>query len=239
MNISKHPLWETYNSWNNANIKKIEKEGLTLVPKKILEHPSDDPQRGLNLISFLDSKTNHKIEINIIKPILLELNNQWVIPAKSRHITIFDMLPHNSGIPEADVEKKAEEYKKSVQRVLDNKSPIIKINFSGIFLSPDGIFLQGFPVNNDLQNFRDLLRIEFVESKLENFERKKYVIKSAHVALLKFFDEVNQKILLELSNKLREGKIIPYQCSSLVLNISSRYDKNETIKIVKRWKLTK
>ena len=236
--LENHELWEVYDSWHEGNRDKILKGVWNLVPSKVLENPQSDLLRGLNLIAFLDSETNKEIDDLFVDNRLKEVvgNAEWFIPSNGRHVTILDIIPHNSGKSEAEIKSEAPKYIELVDRVLNSRKFNLKIVFSGIFASPDGITLQGFPIG-DVQLLRDELRKDLSMSGLINLEKNKYVINTAHVALVKFIEPLDGTRLLEVVDQMRRTSEILFEMNNLVLNISSRYDKIKTIEVVKTWKI--
>lgn len=107
----------------------------------------------------------------------------------------------------------------------------------GIFASPDGVTIQGFPLNNGLAELREGLRKQINLLGLSNLEEKKYQIETAHVALIKFIRPLNGQKLLGVVDKLRDLTLGEFQAGEMILNISPRYDKSKTVQVIERYYL--
>lgn len=235
--LNRHELWDTYNTWYANNRESIKRSEWNLVPSEILLNPEKDTQRGLNLISFLTPEANQALDHDVAKLLRGVVSNSgWFVPVEGRHITILDIIPHNAGKTNQELDKLAKTYQQAVSEVVLD-SPSIPIIFSGVFASPDGITVQGFPVGDNLRNLRSDLRKKLAEKSLLNFEEKKYLINTAHVALVKFTGDQDGHKLLSVIDNLRHTPPIHFQIQEAVLNISSRYDKTQTIKTVKKWRI--
>ncbi|SRR5258708_75053 len=232
MNIENHELWQVYSSWYENNKVAIKAGNWKLVDL------DKDSERGLNLLTFLDQDVNSKIN-KLIMPRLSGIIGEggWLIPDIGRHVTVLDIIPHNAGKSESEIKSESLKYANILDKVINSRKFDIKIVFSGVFASPDGITLQGFPVAEDLQVLRNQLRQEFSESGLLNLEENKYIINTAHVALVKFVQPVDANKLFGLVDQMRKTSEILFTGRNLVLNISSRYDKVKTIDKIKEWRI--
>jgi len=133
----------------------------------------------------------------------------------------------------------APKYSEIIQGVVNSFTELVTIELEGVFASPDGITIQGYFVNKGLSKLRDRLRDAINEDNLDNLELRKYKINTAHVAFVKFHSKLNGVKLLEVVGKLRTFPLGTFRVNELVLNISPRYDKVETIDIIKRFSLIK
>jgi len=231
-------LRKTYDTWYQNNRAPILNGQWKLVDKELLSKPESDNLRGLNLISYLPRHINKVIDEQLLPQLTPVISNgEFVIPPNGRHITILDILPHNSGLSTEEVSSQAKEYSDAITESLSGNVVVPLIKLCGIFASPDGITIQGYPANERLAQLRDQLRNAINETGLINLEHKKYKIQTAHVALVKFTDPLDGKKLLEVVDRLRDISLGDFEIGELVLNISPRYDKTETIEIVQKYLL--
>jgi hypothetical protein len=79
------------------------------------------------------------------------------------------------------------------------------------------------------------LRDSLTKSGLENQESKKYTATTYHCSLLKFLQKPEVQKLLDLAKILENLEIGDFEVNSLVLNISPRYDKTQTINILENY----
>lgn len=224
-----------YSQWYENNRPAIKSGKWNLIEKDILLHPDKDKLRGLNLLAFLSDKVNTTINDEIVPRLEAVVPpTEWFFPDEARHFTVLDIIPHNSGLVAQEIEKSKSKYTEVISQTIESFDTPIIIGFEGIFASPDGITIQGFPVNSGLPKLRKVLRKELGKAGLANLESKKYVIETAHVALVKFTQNLNGHNLLKTIDSLRNVPLGSFRVNEIILNISSRYDKIDTIEVVKK-----
>ncbi len=238
--MCKRALRDLYDSWYENNRSSIINGKWKLVNKKILSHPKSDCLRGLNIIGYLSGDINKFVD-KVLLPRLLPVVDLsgWIIPAEGRHVTVLDIIPHNSDVPLVKQKVLVQKYNNVVQSVVSDFDSLVRIELNGIFASPNGITIQGFPVGEGLSELRDKLRKGLGDFGLTNLEKKKYAIQTAHVALIKFVAPLDGQRLLSVVDSLRDFPIGTFDISELVLNFSSRYDKFKTIEVVAKYLLEK
>lgn len=232
MNYRKQVL-EVYNTWYTNNRPKIEAGKWKLIDKEILINPQNDTLRGLNLIAYLPASINLKINKYLLPKLSSVISESgWTIPDKGRHITILDIIPHNSGLSIKKIKSLQKRYVEAINQSIKNFKTPVKVGLEGVFASTDGITIQGFPLDESLSELRNALRNILASEKLINLETKKYNIETAHVALIKFVQKLDDKKLLKVIDSLRDIPLGTFEIKEIVLNISSRYDKIKTIEVV-------
>ncbi len=228
---------EVYDSWYAGNRKRILNGEWNLIDRDFLLKPERDKLRGLNLISYVPADIRKRINSEILPKINQIIGDSgWMVPDEGRHFTILDIIPHNSGVSETKIKTEAEGFIQAIDSVVArfNKRP--RVRFEGVFASPDGITLQGFP-DDAIGQLREVLRNELADRQLMNLESKKYFIETAHVALIKFIKPISGSALLQVVDGLREVNAGEFEVIEIVLNISPRYDKTKTIEIIKKFQL--
>ncbi len=235
-NHYKISVMETYDAWYANNIPKIRNGEWNLVDQEILQNPENDRLRGLNIIAYVPEIINQAINSKIIASLGAVIGDvRWIIPEQGRHFTILDIIPHNSGISFKEQKEQLPNYLNVIKNAVDDFSGKVQITLEGVFASPDGVTIQGYPSNDGLHNLRQLLRNNLNSARLTNLEHKKYVIETAHVALVKFIQPADGEKLLATVDKLRHIDIGIFEVNEIVLNFSPRYDKHETIEVVERF----
>jgi hypothetical protein len=228
-----------YDGWYDNNRSAILAGEWNLVDQDILLNPKTDHLRGLNLLAFLPDSISEAIDNRLVPKIKEVIGpSGWYFPRAARHLTVLDMIPHNSGLSVKEVRARAPGYAEVVSSVVAGLSTPIKIGFEGVFASPDGVTVQGYPLNNGLAQFRQQLREELEKRGLINLEGKKYFIETAHAALLKLTGGPNGRRLLEVVDGLRSAKLESFSVGEMVLNISPRYDKTETIEVIEKYSIS-
>lgn len=229
-----------YDKWHEDNRLAILNGQWNLIDEDILTNPGKDKFRGLNLISFLPASINDEID-NRLLPKIKQVVSQsgWFFPKEARHITVLDIIPHNSGLGMEEIRKLQDKYVNAIDQALSNWNLPVIVGLEGVFASPDGITIQGFPINEGLSRLRNALRQTLNTVELLNLEHKKYLIETAHIGFVKFIQGIDGDKLITLVDNLRKVPLGTFQVDEIVLNISPRYDKTKTAEVIKRYKLGK
>ena len=91
--------------------------------------------------------------------------------------------------------------------------------------------LQGFMNNNQLNEIRDNLRVEFNNSKLEQSLDKRYSIQTAHSTIVRFKNTFNQKqSFLELIDKYSDYEFGTFEVKKIELVYNDWYQRKEFVK---------
>jgi hypothetical protein len=224
---------EIYDDWYQNNKQTILQGGYQPLPKELLENPHEDTQRGLNLIAHIPHEVNSALNNHLI-PELLPLVGQsgWIMPNESRHLTVLDILPHDTDPAILQEAAPNPSYRSVIREVLGKTTEPILVDFNGIFASPNGITVQGFPHGHGLENLRVRLREAINEAGLISTEANRYIRQTAHISLIKFTDKLEGPSLLETVDRLREIPLGTLKIQSLILNVSPRFDKSSTIEVL-------
>ena len=107
----------------------------------------------------------------------------------------------------------------------------IEINFKGLTASNSCIMLQGFMNNNQLNEIRDNLRVEFKNSKLEQSLDKRYSIQTAHSTIVRFKNYFNQKHnFLKIIDKHADYDFGTFEVKKFELVYNDWYQRKEFVK---------
>lgn len=228
---------EIYLDWWTKNKLKIIQSEFTPIDKNIIIDAFRDNLKGVNLVSFLTQELNLEVD-NFLKTFPKDiLDNSWIIPSNERHITVFDFLPHNSGLDKIILVQKAVEFRNLLSSIIQDFTEAITIKFSGIIASPDGITLLGYVENDLLNTLRNIIRQRLQEQDLLSLEDIKYKATTAHISLLKFTEKINPGLLVQFVEKNVDHIMLPMQLSKLVLSISGRYYKTINSDIIQEYKI--
>jgi hypothetical protein len=151
-------------------------------------------------------------------------------------VTILDIVPHTSQCNNTQLVDRSDLVAKIMTQhdYLFINHPVT-ITVKGVFASPDGITLQGYVSDKNLNSLRNVLRDELSKAELL-MELDKYIVQSAHISLLKFVKPLNGRMLIEKINRLRKVDIGSFTIIDYCLNISARLDKDRTIQ--KIWEIS-
>lgn len=235
-----------YDDWYESNRQEIAAGRWKLLEEKVLRMPQEDPYRGLNLITYLSDDVNEAIESLLLPRLAEVIPHSWVVPTEGRHVTILDIIPHNAlphdaqqaGGGERNWRGFAQPFVNILQDMFSSEvMPELRVEFRGVFASPDGITIQGFPKGDGLFSLRKMLRDRLTAAGLPNLERSKYVHRTFHSALIKFIAPPDWIKLLKIVDENRGLDLGEFTVKNLVLNVSSRYDKVKTIQVIEHFTL--
>ncbi len=204
--------------------------------EKALINRSLDKALGLNLIAKLPEKNNREVEKKFYQPLKKIIPGQCFYPLSDLHVTFLDILPHRDNFEISDRELK--EYIRVFDDFFADISPF-EVEFIGTSATAMGVSLRGFPVRNKLNELRNQLRKKMVEAGLRNEEEMKYRLESAHVTCARFIKPITPAIGKKLVDFIEESMdrlFTRAKFSSVLLNISGRFDKTEKIQIIKEYR---
>jgi hypothetical protein len=235
MQVNEH-VKQLYNEWHEKNRERIIDGHLDLANKGQLM--GNDHDRGLNLISYIPTKINKIIDEKLLPKLETHINKSgWIVPPEGRHITILDVIPHNSKVGISTIHSLTDSYSAAIERYILRFPFPVEIRLQGVFASPNGITIQGFPIENSLAKLRDAIRQTLLKQRLPNKETAKYILETAHVSIIKFVEPLDGKKILGVVDQLRDFPIGTFLVREIVLNISGRYDKSRSIEVVKKFKI--
>ncbi|MDR7372133.1 mutarotase [Flavobacterium aquidurense] len=150
-------------------------------------------------------------------------SEQYYYPNSDIHITVMSII---SCYEDFTLDKiKTYDYIEIIQKSLIDIDEI-KIEFKGVTASPSAIMIQGFPVNDSLNNLRDKLRENFKKSTLEQSIDSRYSISTAHSTVLRFQEKLqNPKQLLKVVEKFRDFDFGEFTVDKLELVYNDWYQR--------------
>src|SRR5690606_40765373 len=76
-------------------------------------------------------------------------------------------------------------FEQSARNIMD-----IGLYFQGISASPEAVMIQGFPLNEGLERFRDQLRDNFKAAALRQTIDARYRLTTAHITAVRFREQI-------------------------------------------------
>lgn len=200
----------------------------------------------------IDAETDHRFGItllirppefikNKIQSFLNELkkedSTQYYYPNSDMHITVLSIISCYEGFKLEQI--KPEEYIVVIQEnltVLQN----LEINFNGITASNSAIMIQGFPTNDSLNSFRNLLRNAFQNSHLEQSIDSRYILFTAHSTICRFRKSiVDTKKIISLLEDYRMYDFGKFEVNELELVYNDWYQKKQKTQILHQFTIPK
>lgn len=166
----------------------------------------NDNRFGITLLIRPPELIKNKIQ-SFLNELKKDDPTQYYYPNSDMHITVLSIISCYDGFGLNQINPEA--YIAIIQENLAELQNL-EINLSGITASNSTIMIQGFPTNDSLNSFRDLLRKVFQNSNLEQSIDSRYTLFTAHVSVCRFRKPINntQKLisLLEKYRKTEFGK---------------------------------
>jgi len=221
MNLEAH-----YSKLYNESINKISSGNYEI---DTLIDSDFDKRFGITLILRPSSKVKNNIQKFISQLKKIE-PHQYYYPSSDLHITIMSIISCYDGfdISKINLSKYIELVKKCL---IKNKQT--SIQFKGLTASNSCIMLQGFMNNSTINDMRDLLRLEFKNSPLEQSLDKRYAIQTAHSTIVRFRKELkNPKEFLKTIDQFKNYDFGTFEVKEVELVFNDWYQRKENTKLL-------
>ncbi|OZY86678.1 hypothetical protein CBP51_06590 [Cellvibrio mixtus] len=163
----------------------------------------EDSRRGITVLSYLkqtDGNASHNI-MEFLHELSTQEPEQYYYPENELHLTVLSIISCVSGFTLKDVD--TTDYQQVFIEAAKSVGPL-EIHYSGITASPGCVLIQGFPVDEQLQELREKLRHAFRNSTLPSTIDSRYKIATAHSTVVRFQTPLrNHHTLLELLERYR------------------------------------
>ncbi len=216
MNLNQH-----YNELYTSSISQIASgKGIfdTLIDS------DNDRRRGITLLirPSLDVKqriTSFLEEMRLIDP------DQYYYPESDMHITLLSIISCYDGFDISSI--CIPDYSELIRKVI-SQTGRFSIRFKGITASPSCVMIQGFPENDNLNQFRERIRSSFNGSNLSNSIDTRYKLQTAHSTVIRFKNKLTntQKYLKQL-DAYRNHDFGSFEVNSLELVFNDWYQRVE------------
>lgn len=186
-----------------------------------------DKRFGITLIIRPSNEVKDNIQkfINELKKVE---PNQYYYPNSDIHITVMSIISCYEGFNIENIE--VGKYIELIKKCLPLNQNI-EINFKGVTASNSCIMLQGFINNDQLNEIRNNLRVEFKKSKLEQTLDKRYSIQTAHSTIVRFKSPFIQKQkFLQIINKYTAHDFGTFEVKKIEFVYNDWYQRKEFVK---------
>ncbi|MEZ8702382.1 2'-5' RNA ligase family protein [Vibrio cyclitrophicus] len=146
---------------------------------------ASDTRRGITALTYLKQANRSVLdEIMSFQKAVCDIEpNQYYHPLEELHLTVLSVI---SCLPEFELsEINIHSYTEIFRSVLSSNQQI-EIKYQGVSASPNCILLQGFPVGDSLEQFRNELRTQLSEAGLRVTFDSRYKLVTAHSSLIRF-----------------------------------------------------
>ena len=177
--------------------------------------------------------------IQEIQKFLLELHqiapDQYYYPSSDMHITVMSIISCYEGFRPNDIT--SSDYIDVINQSLEGCSHF-NIHLKGITASPSCIMIQGFVEEKGLDELRQKLRENFKGTSLKQSLDERYLIKTAHVTVMRFSNIVQQKSeFLTLLEHYRHYDFGNFMVDKMELTYNDWYHRKENVKKLHEFQL--
>ena len=188
-----------------------------------------DNRLGITLLIRPPESIKNKIQ-SFLNELKKEDPTQYYYPNSDMHITVLSIISCYDGFGLNQINPEA------YITIIQEKLAVLKnleINLSGITTSNSTIMIQGFPTNDSLNSFRDLLRKAFQNSNLEQSIDSRYTLFTAHVSVCRFRKPINNtEKLVSLLEKYRKTEFGKFEVKEIELVHNDWYQKQEKTQLL-------
>ncbi|MGQ1890749.1 2'-5' RNA ligase family protein [Thermophagus sp. OGC60D27] len=224
-------LAQHYNRLFQESVQKIKTDQYE--PDPLIDAPSDS-RYGVTLLLRPDGHVRKEMiafleELKAIEP------NQYFYPETDLHVTVMSIISCYEGF---DITKIAvKDYVGVIQKSLEGISAF-DLEFRGLTASPSCLMVQGFPLDDTLEQMRNNLRKHFRPLALEQSLDKRYVLQTAHATILRVRDKLqNKAAFLDLIERNRNRFFGRFSVRTLAFVHNDWYQRKDKVKVLHRFGL--
>jgi len=226
-------LRERYDRLWSATIGKIRTGSIELDP--VLEARASDRRRGLTIIARPSPAIQQRVAVFLRELRCLE-PNQYYYSASDFHLTVLSLF--TATVNHAPFFAQRERYISSVDLALQKIGPI-RIEFKGITASAGTVMIQGFLVNDELNDLREVLRNQLRVCQLAGGLDQRYRLKTAHMTVARFRAPLcDSERFATALERARQRSFGAMSIGSLSLVKNDWYMTRKVLETVKRYRLS-
>jgi 2'-5' RNA ligase len=224
-------LVEHYDRLYKDSILKIKSENCQL---DNLIDSSSDKRFGITLLIRPSIQVKNRIQqflgnLKAIEP------HQYYYPNSDIHVTMMSIISCYSGFDLSQIS--LNDYIKLIKKSI-TPTKVSEIEFRGITASPSCIMIQGFLIDDSLNQIRDNLRTNFRNSNLEQSIDKRYSIQTAHSTVVRFRKELTRKDeYIKILDDFRDFYFGTFAVDSLELVYNDWYQRKEQVKLLHKFEI--
>lgn len=217
-------LTELYNNLYTRSIDNI-RNGDNKIDRLIDD--KNDKRRGLTVLI----RPNDNIQEAIARfqqELMVIDKEQYYQPRPDMHVTVLSIISCYEGFNLGQIEtsKYIRLFEQSARNIMD-----IGLYFQGISASPEAVMIQGFPLSDGLERFRDQLRDNFKATALQQTIDARYRLTTAHITAVRFREQIKapQKFAERLEN-YRDVDFGSFKPKEIELVYNDWYQKRHIVK---------
>lgn len=192
----------------------------------------NDNRFGITLLIRPPESIKNKIQ-SFLNELQKEDPLQYYYPNSDMHITVLSIISCYDGFSLNQINPEA-----YISIIQENLAALqsLEIKLSGITASNSTIMIQGFPTNDSLNSFRDVLRKAFQNTTLEQSIDSRYTLFTAHISVCRFRNPItNPEKLVSLLEKYRKADFGNFEVKEIELVHNDWYQKKEKTQLLHRF----
>jgi 2'-5' RNA ligase len=224
-------LTEHYDKLYSDSIQKIRTDKYQI--DNLINSPTDN-RFGITLLIRPDEKVKCEIKRFLDKLRVIE-PEQYYYPDSDIHVTVMPIISCYNGFELSQIS--TEEYIEVISKSILGFTNF-SIEFKGLTASPSCVMVQGFLKESTLNEIRDNLRNNFMDSMLQQSIDKRYSIQTAHSSIFRLRKELeNKKEYLELIEEYRDFYFGTFSVNSIELVFNDLYQRKGYVKELYRFEI--
>jgi len=191
---------------------------------------SSDNRFGLTLIVKPNAQIKENIQVFFDELKTID-SSQYYYPLSDIHVTVISIISCYDGFRLTNIS--LPQYIEIIKTSIADLKKIV-IDFKGVTASGSAIMLQGFPMNNSLNELRNNLRNNFKSSGLEQSIDKRYSIFTAHSSVVRYIGKINDRAkFIGVLEKYRQFNFGRFEVENLELVYNDWYFREKFVQPLK------
>ena len=201
-----------------------------------LPDKANDLRRGLSLSFWLPPSIQARIK-NFLDQLAADFPGQYFYQPEELHVTIVTLISATELWQQefGDVDS----FRAILREVL-SRHPPFQVEFRGVTAAPNAVLIQGFTVDDTLENIRRELRRTFVERGFPNRLDRRYPNSAAHVTAMRFCKpDADWRRLMTVLKANRETHFGTMHIEELQLLWGDWYASADRVRVLEKFRLLK
>lgn len=224
-------LIEHYDRLYTNSLQKIRSNDYQIDEQ--IEAPSDN-RYGITLLIRPDNSVKKEIQKYLNKLKVIE-PRQYFYPNSDIHVTVMSIISCYNGFQLSEIS--VEEYREVIQKSINGLSRF-NIEFKGLTASPSCLMVQGFSTDDTLNQIRNNLRLNILDSGLKQSIDQRYAIQTAHSTILRLKEKFkNKEGFIKNIEENRDYVFGTFTVNTIELVFNDWYQRKENVKTLHRFEL--
>jgi 2'-5' RNA ligase len=199
-----------------------------------LSKKAHDLRRGVTIVARPSSAVCGKVN-EFLSRLSAMCPEQYYYSPEELHVTVLSVISTTAAW--RNEIRSLATYRSIVRNVLRRHRSFM-LRFDGITASPNAVMIQGFQIDDGLQQIREDLRAAFATRGFGDVIERRYESRTAHLTALRFSRPVaDLKNLVPLLEQARQFEFGETKVTDLQLIWGDWYASKETVRVLERYQL--